>query len=63
MRRVFIHVGVLCLILAVVHALVWFAHLDPDLYYAIPPLFVFYLGLVLIASAVKRMRQSRRPPQ
>lgn len=62
MRQALIHVGVLCLILAVIHALVWFAHLDPDLYYAIPPLFVFYLGLVLVAPGIKRLRQGRRPP-
>ena len=57
LRRIFFHLGVLCLLVASVHSLVWFALLTPQLYYAIPPIFLAYLGVSFIATS--RMRTSK----
>ena len=53
-RRIFIHLGVLCLLVAGIHSLVWFAQMNPDLYYAIPVAFLTYLGVSFILAACVR---------
>lgn len=53
-RQTTLCLGFLCLLVAAVHSLVWFAGITPQLYFVIPPVFFAFVGVVLIISSQKR---------
>lgn len=61
-RSISLHVGVLALLIATIHSLIWWGPLDSEWYYAIPPLFFAYLGLSLIIRRLPSTWRKRRAP-
>ncbi len=51
-----LHLGVFCVIFAVLYLLVRFTSLTPQSLYLIPPLFVLYLGIFLIFTFIKKRK-------